>query len=461
MHIAIIGNGIAGITCARWLRKLDDDVRITVISDETDFFFSRTALMYVYMGHQRWEDLQPYEPFFWPKNRIDLRRGYVEGIDPEGHTLTFAGGEKVHYDKLLLATGSRWNKFDWPGQDLKRVGGLVSTQDLEYLEEVTPEIQQAVVVGGGLIGIELAEMLHSRHIPVQLLVREGSYWSNTLPREESEMVSRHIQSHGIGLLHDTELAEIHDNGSGAAGAISTRDGRRIDCQYVGLTAGVHPSVDFLRDTPGLEIGKGILVDDYLRTSLPDVYAAGDCAEVRNPRPGRKSIEAVWYTGRIMGETVAYTLIGRPVRYDPGIWFNSAKFIDIEYQVYGEVPAHGRDGLSTLYWEHPEGEKSVRINYEESSGAVRGFNLMGIRYRHEVCEKWIRKETHIEAVLQDLGMANFDPEFYEQYEQPVVDLYNRQTGNSLQLKKKRGLDAVLRFLNFKTRAPRAISTPDVR
>ncbi len=461
MHIAILGNGIAGITCARWLRKLSDDVRITVISAESDYFFSRTALMYVYMGHQRWEDLMPYEPFFWKKNRIELRRGYVEGVDPHGKTLHFSGGDSLVYDKLVLATGSAWNKFDWPGQDLRRVGGLVSAQDLAQLEEVSPEIKQAVIVGGGLIGIELAEMLHSRHVHVKLLVRESSYWSNTLPKEESELVSRHIISQGIELLHDTELREIHDDGGGAVGAITTKTGERIDCEYVGLTAGVHPNVDFLQGHAAIEINKGILVNDYLQTSAEDVYAIGDCAEVRHPRPGRKSIEAVWYTGRIMGETAAYNLLGKPVKYDPGIWFNSAKFIDIEYQVYGEVPAHGREGLATLYWEHPDGEKAVRINYEQGAGPVRGFNLMGIRYRQEVCEKWIREEAHIETVLQQLGLANFDPEFYEQYEGQLVALYNRQTGSKLQLKQKRGLDAVLRFLNFKTRAPRAISTPDAR
>ena len=456
MHVAIIGNGIAGVTAARWLRKLSDSVRITMISAETDYFFSRTALMYVYMGHQRWEDLMPYEPFFWSKNRIDLLRGYVERIDTGGQVLHFGDGRTLQYDKLILATGSSWNKFDWPGQDLRRVGGLVSAQDLNLLEEVTPEVKTAVVVGGGLIGIELAEMLHSRQIPVTLLVRDSSYWSGTLPREESEMVSRHIRSHGIDLRHDTELQEILDDGAGAAGAVLTKNGERIACQYVGLTAGVHPNIDFLREAEGLETKKGILVDDYLKTSVPDVYAIGDCAQVREPRPGRGPIEAVWYTGRIMGETVAYNVLGRPVAYDPGVWFNSAKFIDIEYQVYGEVPAKGRDGLDTVYWEHPDGEKAIRINYEASDGRVVGFNLMGVRYRHEVCEKWIAQGTHIEEVLQQLGLANFDPEFYKEYETEVVAVYNRQTGKNLKLRQKRSLDAVLKFLNFKSRTPRATS-----
>lgn len=457
MHVAIIGNGIAGTTAARWLRKLDSEVRITLISAETDYFFSRTALMYVYMGHQRWEDLMPYEPFFWEKNRIDLWNGYVEMVDTQKKCLHFGDGRIQQYDKLILATGSSWNKFGWPGQDLLRVGGMVSKQDLDYLEEVTPQIKHAVVVGGGLIGIELAEMLHSRHIPVSLLVRESSYWRNALPEEESEMVSRHILSHGIDLRHDTELAEIVDDGGGAAGAVVTKGGERIECQFVGLTAGVRPNVEFLRNSQGIELGKGVRVNEYLETLADDVYAIGDCAELRNPRPGRRPIEAIWYTGRMMGEVVAYNVLGKPVAYDPGVWFNSAKFIDLEYQVYGEVPAHGREGLAELYWEHPDGDKAIRINYEEGGGPVRGFNLMGVRYRHEVCEKWIAEETPIEEVLPRLGLANFDPEFYKEYEHEVVALYNRQTGRKLTLTQRREPNAVLRFLNnFRHRTPRTLS-----
>ncbi|MEM9836248.1 MAG: FAD/NAD(P)-binding oxidoreductase [Bacteroidota bacterium] len=447
MHVAIIGNGIAGVTAARWLRKLDDDVQITLISAETDYFFSRTALMYIYMGHMRFVDTQPYEPFFWQKNRIDLMRRYVKHVDTVNKQLQFSDGNPLAFDKLVIACGSKPNKFGWPGQDLERVRGMVSHQDLLYLEAHTSKIEKAVIVGGGLIGIELAEMLHSRQIPVSLLIREASYWSNALPPEESKMVSRHIKHHGIDLQENTELATINDDGTGAAGSITTKAGDTIKCEYVGLTAGVSPNIDFLRDAEGLELGRGILVDNHLQTSVPDIYAIGDCAQLREARPGRRNIEAIWYTGRMMGETVAYNIMGKRVDYDPGIWFNSAKFLDIEYQVYGEVPAHGREGLATLYWEHKDGEKAIRINYEESTKAIRGFNLMGIRYRHEVCEKWIKDEVHVEEVLQNLGLANFDPEFYEEYEQAIVHLYNQQTGRNLQLKQKRGLEPVLKFLGL--------------
>ena len=443
MHIAIIGNGISGITAARFLRKLSDH-QITVISAETDYFFSRTALMYIYMGHMRFVDTQPYQPHFWEENRINLKRAYVEQVAFAEKKLKFAGGEEMQYDKLILAVGSKPNKFGWPGQDLDGVGGLYSYQDLEKMEANSDGLKQAVIVGGGLIGIEMAEMSHPRHIPVTFLVREKSYWNNVLPAEESEMVNRHIRANGIDLRLETELKEIIDDGNGKAGAVVTNEDERIECGYVGLTAGVSPNLAFLKDTE-LELGRGILVDEHLQTNIPDVYAIGDCAQQREPLPGRRPIEAIWYTGRMMGEVAAYNICGQEVAYDPGIWFNSAKFFDIEYQVYGEVPAQIPEDMATIYWEHPDGEKAIRINYDKAAGHVRGFNLMGVRYRHEVCEKWLAQKTPVEEVLQNLGIVNFDPELYEEYEADLVKVYNQQTGKQLQLKKRRGLAKALAFL----------------
>ncbi len=448
MHIVILGNGISGVTAARHIRKRSDHA-ITIISEESDFFFSRTALMYVYMGHLRFSDTQPYEHWFWEKNRIQLKHTRVERIDFLSKTLSLTGGESLAYDRLLLGTGSKSNKFGWPGQDLEGVRGLYSKQDLEAMENhpISSEKRgdaRAVVVGGGLIGIEMVEMFHSRHIPVSFLVREDSFWNNILPAEESAMVSRHLHEHQIDLQLGTELKEILPTENGQVKAVVTSRGDTIFCGYVGLTVGVSPNIDFLKDS-GLEMNKGILVDEYLQTNQPDVYAIGDCAELRNPPAGRRPIEAVWYVGRIMGETVAHTVCDQPTRYNPGIWFNSAKFFDIEYQTYGDIRAKLADGQATLYWEHPDGKKSIRINYEAGSGKVLGFNLMGVRYRHEVCDKWIASGATLETVLPNLGLANFDPEFYPQHEAELVQRYNQQTGKNLQLRRRRGLGAVLEFL----------------
>ena len=448
MHIVILGNGISGITAARHIRKHSAHT-ITIVSDEADFFFSRTALMYVYMGHLRFQDTQPYESWFWEKNRLQLRRARVQRIDFPGKNLLFTDGESLQYDCLLLAVGSKSNKFGWPGQDLDGVRGLYHKQDLEAMENhaISREKRadaRAVVVGGGLIGVEMTEMFHSRHVPVTFLVRETDFWNNILPPEESAMVTRHLREHQIDLRLETELQEILPTDQGKVKAVLTKQGDQIPCSYVGITVGVSPNVDFLKES-GLEINKGILVNEYLETNLPDVYAIGDCAELRSPPPGRLPIEAVWYVGRIMGETVAHTVCGQRRRYEPGIWFNSAKFFDIEYQIYGDIQAKLADGQATLYWEHPGGKKSIRINYAQGSGKVLGFNLMGVRYRHEVCDRWIASGATMETVLPQLGLANFDPEFYPQHEVDLVQMYNRQTSKNLQLRKQRGLAAVLEFL----------------
>ncbi|MFD0977631.1 NAD(P)/FAD-dependent oxidoreductase [Salinimicrobium gaetbulicola] len=425
-HVVIIGNGIAGITAARHIRRISDK-KITVISSENKYFFSRTALMYVYMGHMKWENLEPYEPWFWEKNRIDLIEDHVEKIEPVSKSLFLAHGEKIHYDKLILATGSLPRKLGWEGQDLKGVQGLVTKQDLMLLEENTKNCRQAVIVGGGLIGVELAEMLHTRNIPVTMLIREKAFWANVLPQQDAEFISRHIASHGIDLRFQTELEYI--KGDQRVQAVKTRDNQEIQTDLVGLTVGVQPNVSFLKDS-GIETDQGILVDPYFKTNVDNVYAIGDCAQHKEPAEGRKPIEAVWYTARMMGETVAQTICGNEFKYQPGNWFNSAKFFEIEYQTYGQVAANPETNEQHFHWEHQNGKKSITIAYDLENGEFLGINTFGIRMRHEVFDKWLNEKRSVEFVLGHLRAANFDPEFYDRYEREIFKTFKQNLTTTL-------------------------------
>ncbi|MEO6694434.1 MAG: FAD/NAD(P)-binding oxidoreductase [Ignavibacteria bacterium] len=438
-NIVIIGNGITGITAARHIRKLSDN-NITVISSESKYFYSRTALMYLYMGHEKFENIKPYEDWFWEKNRIDLIQDYVTNIDIENKKVNLAGGLVVSYDKLIIATGSKPNKFGWKGQDLAGVQGLYSIQDLDLMENNTKNICNAVIVGGGLIGIEMAEMLCSRNIPVTFLVRESSYWNSILPDEESQIINDHMRAHGIDLKLSTGLKEIISDDNGKVKAVITDKDEEIKCNFVGLTAGVSPNIDIVKNTE-VETGRGIIVNEFFETNVSNVYAAGDCAEIKADDDSKNRIEQLWYTGRMHGEALAQTICGRKIKYERGILFNSAKFLDIEYQTYGLVNLKIPDEKN-FYWESDDRMHSIRIVYKDDG--VIGFNLLGIRFRHEVCKRWIIDKKNIEYVLENLGEANFDPEFFKQYENKVIELYNIQNpGKNLTLKKKRGLFKILR------------------
>ena len=213
-------------------------------------------------------------------------------------------------------------------------------------------------------------------------------------------------------------------------------GEEITCNVVGLTTGVAPNIAFLKNS-NIETNKGILVNRFLETTIKDVYAIGDCAEQREPIGNRRPIEAVWYTGRMMGETLAQTICGNRIEYKPGNWFNSAKFFDIEYQTYGWVFGEkGRPAYEKhFHWSHPDDTKCITIAYDKDSSLFLGINTFGIRMRHEIFDKWLTEKRDVNYVIEFLADANFDPEFYSLYEKEITTKFNQENGTSITSRKK--------------------------
>ncbi len=438
-NVVIIGNGIAGISTAANIRK-NSECKITVIGSESEYFFSRTAIMYIFMGHMKFEHTKPYEDWFWKKNRIDLVFDYVESINTDQNELKMRSGNSLKYDSLVLALGSKTEMYNWPGQNLEGVSGLYSLQDLEYFEQLAKDTTDAVIVGGGLIGVELAEMLHSRGIKVTIIIREKNYWDNVLPIEDAKFVEKHIESRNIKIISNTGLKEI--KGNNRVAGVVTSDGGFIDCQMVGIATGVIPNVDLAKNT-NLEINRGFLVDEYLKTNVPDVYAAGDCAEVRNPLKGRRHIEPVWYVGRMMGEVLGKTLAGDLTMYEPGNWFNSAKFFDLEYQTYGNVRPKLSSNENDFYWE--EDGKCIKIVFDKQTFKFIGINVFGIRLNHKVIDDWLTKKLRVFEVIERFGEANFEPEFYKKYERELAQAFDKYFPGKVKIPEEKGwIEKMLRI-----------------
>ena len=426
MHFVIIGNGVAGTTAALTIRQREPEALITLMSGESDYFYSRTALMYAYMDRVSLRDLEPHERRVYDRQSIRRVRDWVVNLDARTHVLQLKSGGQLTYDRLLLATGSAPNIVPWRGLAEAREGAVsfISLQDLEACERLTTSTREAVVVGGGLIGVELVECLVYHGKRVTFLVREPWYWPLSLSGPEGDLVSAHIRRHGVDLHLEEQVDEVLSDAAGRVRGIKGSSGVEYPCQMLGITTGVRPAIDWLRPvTTAPELGRGIRVSPSFATSLPDVWAAGDCAEI-DSNGERPFVEQIWYSAKRQGELAARAMLGDTIAYRKPIFYNSAKFFDIEYTTVGWVVELPSDA-SSFFYRFPNSDASIRI--VERQGSVIGFNMLGSRWDHTYFERWIEERRSLEYVMKHLAQAQFDVEFGRRVLAGAIAEYERKGG----------------------------------
>jgi len=415
MKYVIIGNGVAGMNAAGVIRGRDRAAEITVISAESDHFFSRTALMYVLSGQLSARDVEPFERDHYQRMNYHRVRDMAHVIDAQNKLVKLSGGADVPYDRLLIACGSAARMADWPGKELDGVGNFVTWQDLEWLQNQARSARKACVVGGGLIGVEVAEILLQAGIEVNFLIRNGHFWPVALDEQEGAMVADHMRRHGCEVRVQTACREILGE-TGTVTGILTEVGETIDCDLAVFTIGVIPQTHWLSDS-GLEFDRmgGIKVDAQLKTNLPDIWAAGDCSSVVWFN-GVQRPEQLWYTSRDQGKVAGANMAGDERAYRRGTLYNSAKFFDLEYTTAGYINFN-LDGEQNWFYREPGTENSIRITYLADRTVV-GFNMIGRRWDHRLLVQWVEEKRTFDWVLEHLADANFDEEFMPKFSEPV-------------------------------------------
>jgi NADPH-dependent 2,4-dienoyl-CoA reductase/sulfur reductase-like enzyme len=403
MHVVIVGNSIAGIEAAIALRNRDAAARITVVSCEHDHPFARVSLMYLFCGQLSLRDTEFYDRDLYARMRFERVRDRVVGVDAGAREVALAGGARLAYDKLLLAVGSVARRLPWDdgGPGIHR---FVTLDDYRTLDAAARPGMRVAVVGGGLIGVEAAEVLHLRGLRTHFLIREPWYFPVALDRAEAEVVAAHVRGHGVDCRTSAPVSGMRRAGDEI---VLQLPGEELVVDLVVAAIGVRPNTDFLAggDVALAESG-GVETDDGLRsTSAPDVWAAGDCAQVTWP-DGRRAPEQLWYTARDQGRVAARGILGDPVAYRRGAWYNSAKFFDVEYTVAGFVPPEP-EGYTTWYQQAPGEAVTQRIVCKGER--VVGFNFLGGRWDHEVCLRWIAERRSLPWVLDHMEEARFDAE----------------------------------------------------
>jgi nitrite reductase (NADH) large subunit len=326
-YYVIVGNGIAGLSAAEAIRQRDAYRPIAVISDENYLTYSRLVL-----SHHLGENILPETLYIHPQNWYDEKNISIIlntkalGIDTDGKVLKTNKGD-INYTKLIIASGSYCFIPPVEGSDKKGVFALRGMDDLLEINHAIKQSNKAIVIGGGLLGLESAWGIKQKGLDVTVL----EFFPRILPRqmddEGSVILKGIIENLGIELYLGVEAAKI--SGNDKADGVVLKDGRSIPGDFVLFSSGVRPHVEFAKNAP-ISINKGIIVDEYMRTNAPDVYAAGDVAEHNGAMP------AIWPIANAQGKIAGINAAGGHEKYKTIPPSNTLKVMGIDCFSVGDI-----------------------------------------------------------------------------------------------------------------------------
>lgn len=412
-HI-IVGDGAAGTAAAQAIRRRDPEAMIAVVSDDPQPHYYRAALTNYLFGQLRDEQLWGVPPDFYSRLRIGRFHGRVTAVDTEGKRVALDSGLTVPYDRLLIASGAAPGTLNVPGADLAGVVTFRTLQDARRIVDLAPDVRQAVIVGGGPLGLEWVQGLRHRGVDVVYVVREHTLLPRLLDAVASELVVRQLRDAGVTLLLGEEIAEIHRRISShwpsiaphMVGGVTTRTGRSIPCQLVGVAIGARPNVGFLRGS-GIATNGGVLTDRHLRTTAAGVYAAGDVAHVRDARHGVDLPPAgLWQPARKQGQIAGANMASaEPVEvYDPGAILHATHLYNIDFAGVGETNLSPGENVQVMsVWPGQNAYRKLVLRDRRVIGAL----FIGDRSKVLLFKRLIDLGLDVTPIRQRLLDPHFD------------------------------------------------------
>jgi 3-phenylpropionate/trans-cinnamate dioxygenase ferredoxin reductase component len=312
-RFVIVGAALAGASAAAALREEGFEGQITLIGAEPVMPYNRPPLSKGYLrGQDRFEDQLVNPPAFYAERRIDLRLGVrADAVDPARKVVTLERGDEVGYDRLLVATGGRNRTLTTPGADLPGIFQLRTVEDCDRIRAVAKPGRRAVVIGLGFIGSEVTASLRQMNVEVTAVEGNPVPLARVLGPEVGAVLAGIHREKGVELVLEDQVAAFE--GTDAVERVRTRKGRVLPCDFVVAGIGIAPNLELLA-AAGAAVDNGVLVDEHCRTSLPDVYAAGDVANHLHPVFGRLRVEH-WNNGYRQGRAAAHVMAGGDAPYD--------------------------------------------------------------------------------------------------------------------------------------------------
>jgi 3-phenylpropionate/trans-cinnamate dioxygenase ferredoxin reductase subunit len=323
-RIVIVGASLAGATAAGTLRREGFEGAVVLIGAEDRPPYQRPPLSKSFLrGETPFEEALVEEESFYAENDVELRRGVTAtGVDPSAREVHLEGGERVPYTKLLVTTGSRNRRFPIPGLDLPGVHDLRTVGDAEAIRAGAEAGRRLVVAGAGFIGSEVAASLRQRGLDVTVVDGMKVPLERVLGEQIGAVLAGIHREHGVELLFEDRVASFE--GGDRVERVVTRSGRTLPCDLAVVGLGVEPVTDVVAGA-GVEIDNGIAVDEWCRTNVEGIFAAGDVANHFHPVVGRRVRVEHWQHAIKHGRAAALSMMGRGSPYDEVHWFWSDQY----------------------------------------------------------------------------------------------------------------------------------------
>ena len=391
MKYVIIGNSAAAIGAVEGIRQIDAASPIVLISKEPHHTYSRPLISYLLWGKTD-ERRMKYRPDdFYEVNHVQALLGRAAAsIDAKTRAVILEDGARIPYDKLLLATGSTPFVPPMAGlEKVKRRHAFLTLDDAKALERDLTSDSRVLIVGAGLIGLKCAEGLYNRAASITVCDLAGRVLSSVLDDECAARMQRHLEAHGIRFLLGDSVRRLDGKKAYMNG------GAVVDFDVLVLAVGVRANTALVRDAGG-ETNRGILVDESMRTSLPDVYAAGDCTEGEDVSLGGRRVLAILPNAYMQGHCAGVCMAGGRETFDKAIPMNAVGFFGLHAMTAGTY--YGEADGGSCYEEQDE-HRLKRLFMRD--GRLTGFILIGETERAGIYTSLIQERTPLDSIRFDL------------------------------------------------------------
>jgi NAD(P)H-nitrite reductase large subunit len=366
----IIGNSVSGIAAIEAIRECDKKGKILVISDESYFNYSRPLISYL-LGKKIGSERMSYRGRdFYQDNNVELilnKRATELGL--RRREVVLRDSQKIKFDKLLIATGGVPIMPEIKGSELGGVFTFTKLADAQDIEKYIKarKVKQAIVIGGGLIGLKATEALVGLKIKVTIIELADRILSATFDKKASNIIQRALEKVGCKLITNNTVVEI--KGNKKVKAIILKDKKKIPADLVIVAIGVRPNIELVKNTP-IKTNKGILVDRFMQTNIKHVYAAGDCCEARNLLLDVNQSIAIWPVAAKQGKIAGYNMVGIKKEYPGSFLMNSVELCGIPTISVGQIHSEGEGYQILEYFSQVKPVyKKIILKHNKIIGAI--------------------------------------------------------------------------------------------